>query len=134
MSAPVQKTPWIWIPQHLAEGPSEVRAADNSLVCTVSSDEEAQFIAEAGKVFHETLMTPRQLASKVAAHQAELEALRERAAKVARDESRLEAVSATSHREAWSYILAVRADSRGATAAHIVAAIRALPLTEKEEG
>jgi len=60
-SQPVQPTPWIWFPQHIAEGPAEVRAADGSIVCTTASDDTAQFIAEAGVAYFNTNLTPRQL-------------------------------------------------------------------------
>lgn len=39
--------PWIFIPWHIAEGPSEVRAPDGSLVCTTSTDDDARLIAGA---------------------------------------------------------------------------------------
>lgn len=68
---PVHPTPWLWIPQHLAEGASEVRDANGDLVCTTSSDDTAQFIAEASATFHVTGLTPIGLLALVNKHRAD---------------------------------------------------------------
>jgi hypothetical protein len=37
-------TPWRFVPWHVAEGPSEVRAPEGWLLCTTSGDADAEFI------------------------------------------------------------------------------------------
>jgi hypothetical protein len=39
--------PWKFVPWHIAEGPSEVRAPEGWLVCTTASDDDARLIAAA---------------------------------------------------------------------------------------
>jgi len=39
--------PWRFVPWHIEEGASAVRAPDGSLVCTTASDEDAKLIARA---------------------------------------------------------------------------------------
>ena len=56
---------YVAIPQHVVEGPDEVRAPEGWLVCTTSAFDHAALIAEAFNVYTETDMTPRQLAERV---------------------------------------------------------------------
>lgn len=43
----IPEGPWKSIPWHIAEGPSEVRVSEGWLLCSVSSDDIAAFIAAA---------------------------------------------------------------------------------------
>ncbi len=40
-------TPWKFVPWHIEEGPSAVRAPDGHLVCSTASDANAAFIVKA---------------------------------------------------------------------------------------
>jgi hypothetical protein len=44
-------TPWRFVPWHIAGGPSEVRAPEGWLICTTSSDGNAEFIVKAVNAF-----------------------------------------------------------------------------------
>ncbi|CAH1657572.1 hypothetical protein CHELA1G11_13033 [Hyphomicrobiales bacterium] len=48
---------WKYVPQHVAEGPSEVRHPDGWLICTTSSDELAALIVRAVNHFDEAVDT-----------------------------------------------------------------------------
>lgn len=45
------KGPWQFVPWHIAEGPSEVRAPEGWLICTTSGDANARLIASAPDLY-----------------------------------------------------------------------------------
>jgi chromosome segregation ATPase len=66
------ETPWTY-----KEGDFIVRGADCSQVCEIDYEQDGRFIAEAGTVYHETGLTPRQLAERVRELERREEATRE---------------------------------------------------------
>ncbi len=54
---------WKYVPQHIAEGPSEVRHPDGWLICTTPSDELAALIVRAVNHFDEVVEVLRWYAS-----------------------------------------------------------------------
>ena len=56
--------PWKAVPWHIMEGNPAVQAPDGHLICETSCNDDAELIAEAGTVAHETGLSPRELAEQ----------------------------------------------------------------------
>ena len=56
--------PWKAVPWHIMEGNPAVQAPDGYLICETSCNDDAELIAEAGTVAHETKLSPRELAEQ----------------------------------------------------------------------